>query len=238
MQLNGSRGQAIVETAMILPIVIALLFAIIYFANLGTVDQRVQVAIRYGGLVGFTTSGVFSSANIYTAGTSPSGNTCPSPPPGILTNSSPFPGPTSAPFFNPSTNSSATSASNCTATAVTFKGGASFLAAGYVANATESMTASSDVPPFLNALFGTFGTVTQSEKWAHPAWPAIIIACTGPSSFQNLTTAKAVEQTLANESNPGDATTGATDAGTGNYVGGEIFASTYPGACPTPAPSP
>jgi hypothetical protein len=238
MQLNASRGQAIVETALILPIVIALLFAIVYFANLGTVDQRVQIAIRYGGLVGFSTSGggLFSAANIYTAGTAPSGNNCPPPPLGILTNASPFPGPTSAPFFNPSTGG--TSTANCNASAIDFKGGASFLASGFVANANESVSAQSDVPPYLNALFGSFGTVTQSEAWGHPAWPAVIIACTGPSSFQNMSTANAVEASLANESTPGDQTTGATDAGTGNYVGGEIFASTYPGTCPTPTPSP
>lgn len=234
MQLNASRGQAILETAMVLPIIIALLFAIIYFSNLGTVDQRVQIAIRYGGLVGFTNSGYFSSANIYTAGNSPGGNNCPAPPMGILTNSSPFPGPSSAPFFNPSAGG--TSTANCNATAVNFKGGASFLAAGFVANAVESMSVQSDVPPYLNSLFGSFGTVSQTEKWGHPAWPAVIIACTGPSSYQNMTTAQAVEQSLANESNPGDYTTGATDAATGNYVGGEIFSATYPGPCPTPTP--
>ena len=236
MQLNASRGQAILETAMVLPIIIALLFGIIYFSNLATVDQRVQIAIRYGGLVGFSTSGLYSAANIYTAGAGSGGINCPAPPTGILTNASPFPGPTSAPFFNPSTASGATSQASCTTTAIDFKGGASFLAAGFVANADESMTASSDVPPYLNSLFGSFGTVKQSEKWGHPAWPAVILACTGPPSGSNMATAQAVEQSLANESNPGDSTTGATDAGTGNYVGSEILASTYPGTCPTPSP--
>lgn len=239
MQLNASRGQAMLETAMVLPIVIALLFAIIYFANLGVVNQRVQIAIRYGGLIGFANgAGLFSSANIYTAGVNPGGNDCPTPPPGVLTNTAPFPGPASAPFFNPSTSVGATSGATCNTSAIDFKGGASFLAAGFVANANESMTASSDVPSYLQNLFTAFGTVTQSEKWTHPAWPAVILACTGPSSYQNLTTADAVEQSLANETNPGDPTTGAVDAGTNNYVGGEIFASTYPGPCPSSSPAP
>lgn len=240
MQLTGSRGQALIETALMLPIVILLLFGIIYFANFGVVNQRVQIAIRYGGLVGFSSSGagLFSAGNIYQAGaTSPGGSDCPPPPIGVLSDAAPFPGPTSVPFFNPSAASAPQPA--CKVTALNFKGGAQFLAADYLANAYETMSASSDVPYYLNGLFGTLSTVTQSETWTHPAWPAVILACTGPSSYQNLETAQAIEETLANETSAGDPTTGALDT-SGQYVGNYIFAagSNFPGPCPTPTPAP
>lgn len=237
MQLNGSRGQALIETALMLPIVILLLFGIIYFANFGVVNQRVQIAIRYGGLVGFSgNAGLFSAGNIYQAGVGAPAVNCPPPPVGVLSDSAPFPGPSSVPFFNPSTATAPVP--QCSVTALNFKGGAQFLAADYLANAFESMSASSDVPNYLNGIFGSLTTVTQSETWTHPAWPAVILACTGPSSYQNLETAQAVEETLANETNAGDPASGTIDT-SGNYIGSYIFAAgaaVFPGPCPTPAP--
>lgn len=237
MQLNGSRGQALIETALMLPIIILLLFGIIYFANFGVVNQRVQIAIRYGGLVGFNNSGgLFSAANIYQAGVGAPTVNCPAPPVGVLADASPFPGPTSVPFFNPSTATAPVPL--CSVTALNFKGGAQFLAADYLANAFESMSASSDVPNYLNGIFGSLTTVTQSETWTHPAWPAVILACTGPSSYKNLETAQAVEETLANETSAGDPTTGTIDT-SGNYIGNYIFAAgagVFPGPCPTATP--
>jgi hypothetical protein len=48
---HAQRGQALVETALFLPLMLLLLFAIIYLSQAGVAQERGQVAVRYGSLV-------------------------------------------------------------------------------------------------------------------------------------------------------------------------------------------
>jgi hypothetical protein len=48
---RGSRGQALVETAIFVPLATFVLFAVVWTMQLGAVDERTQTAVRYSGLI-------------------------------------------------------------------------------------------------------------------------------------------------------------------------------------------
>src|ERR1700726_808472 len=48
MNHHVQRGQAIVETAIFIPLFLVLLYAVLYFGQVGVKQVRVQTAIRYG----------------------------------------------------------------------------------------------------------------------------------------------------------------------------------------------
>lgn len=173
-----ARGQTLVETILALPIVLLAIFGILYVAQLGVVNERAQLALRYGGIAEFNTSqSVYSAANIYqnlaaTGFPSP----CPSPPVGVFSNSAPFPGPTSAPFWQPSADGQPVS--TCAAGAYGF-GGSQFLATHYLAETTLSVSAGVDVPNFLRPVLGgsSIATTTAVASFVHAASPGMILYC-------------------------------------------------------------
>jgi hypothetical protein len=48
---GAQRGQALIETVVFLPIMLLLLFSIIYLSQAGVAQERGQTAVRYGSLV-------------------------------------------------------------------------------------------------------------------------------------------------------------------------------------------
>lgn len=172
----GSRGQALIEMTIALPIVLLALFGILYVARLGVVDERAQLALRYGGIAGFITgSGAYSAANIY-ANLDPSSipQPCPTPAMGAFNNTAPFPGPSSAPFWQPD---SASNAAPC-APAVFGLGGAQFLASHFFSATSLNVNASVDVPAYIQAVLGQDAhNVSASETFVHPAFPGMILYC-------------------------------------------------------------
>ncbi len=88
---------------IMLPVVLFAFFAMIYLAKVAVVTERAELALRYGLLTGFqSSSGAYTAGNIYQnidlAGLPAP---CATAPPAIFANSAPFPGPTSAPFWQP-----------------------------------------------------------------------------------------------------------------------------------------
>lgn len=171
----GNRGQALVETAIMLPLVLLALFAVIYFCNLGIVSERVQLTARYGALNLFSTSSgpAYSAGNLYNATTL--SKVCPAPPATMVYNGAPLPAPTSAPFWNPASVLQPT----CNPTTKDL-GGASFLMARYLTAGTVNVTATAStslVPGYFLSELGGPGTVSESLSWVHAAWPGVIIAC-------------------------------------------------------------
>ena len=174
--MRGSRGQALIEMTIALPIVLLALFGIMYVARLGVVDERAQLALRYGGIAGFITgSGAYSAANIY-ANLNPSSvpQPCPTPAMGAFSNSAPFPGPSSAPFWQPDS----TSGSAPCAPAVFGMGGAQFLASHFFSATALSVNANVAVPSYIQAALGESSqNVSVSETFVHPAFPGMIMYC-------------------------------------------------------------
>lgn len=169
---SASRGQALAESAIFLPLVLLVLFGTIYVSQYGVLAERTQLAVRYGGLVG--SSSLYSAGTIYNFLSQPAGTIpgCPTPPPGIVTDTAPLPGGASAPYWLPQ------SVSASCATIVKSVGGAQFVAAGLFEASQDSVTTQLTVFPYLQSVLGGSAvTVAASEPFAHPADPSAILYC-------------------------------------------------------------
>ena len=61
-----SRGQTIIEFVVAMPIVLLALFAIVYFSKFGVVNERAELALRYGGIAAFNSGDAqYGAVNIY-----------------------------------------------------------------------------------------------------------------------------------------------------------------------------
>lgn len=178
---SGERGQALVETAICLPIVMLALFAVIYFCNLGIVSTRVQLTARYGALNMFAANSgpAYSASDLYN-GTS-YGSVCSAPPTTLLTNGAPLANITPSPtFWNP--GPSPAPSSSCSLFTKDL-GGASFLMARYLTAGSVNVNAAawaSVIPDYYKQqIFGgtTPNQVSESLNWVHAAWPGAIVAC-------------------------------------------------------------
>lgn len=172
-----SRGQTIIEFVVAMPIVLLALFAIVYFSQFGVVSERAELALRYGGIAAFNDgSAAYGAANIYynISGALPA---CPTPPVAVLDGGGPFPGPTSAPFWQPSTDVTQPS-SSCQAGATGF-GGSQFIASHFWATTQVNVQADVDVPPYLKPALGgaNSGTTNTTLTFIHAAYPGIILWC-------------------------------------------------------------
>lgn len=175
MQLlaRRSRGQTLIEFVVAMPVVLFALFAIVYVSRLGVVNERAELALRYGAIAAFTTgTDAYSAASIYN---NPNGALpCPTPPISVLSGGGPFPGPTSAPFWQP--DSDVPQVASCSAGASGF-GGSQFIASHFWATTTVSVQAGVDVPKYLQSAIGSNGTATTTETFIHAAYPGIILWC-------------------------------------------------------------
>jgi TadE-like protein len=63
--MRGSRGQALIETAVFLPMVLLLMTAVIYFSQYGVLQERAVQAVRYAALVSNGGSAAMGTANIF-----------------------------------------------------------------------------------------------------------------------------------------------------------------------------
>lgn len=171
-----SRGQTIIEFVFAMPIVLLALFAIVYFSQFGVVSERAELALRYGGIAAFNSgSAQYGAANIYynISGALPA---CPTPPAQILDGGGPFPGPTSAPFWQPSTDVAAPSTA-CTSGATGF-GGSQFIASHFWGETLVEVKADVDVPPYLQPALGTSsGQADTVLTFVHAASPGMILYC-------------------------------------------------------------
>lgn len=178
MLKSHSRGQTIIELVVAMPIVLFVLFAIVYIARYGVLSERAELALRYGGITAFQTANVYSAANIYAndGDLSALPQPCTTPPTTILTGGGPFPGPSPAPFWQPDTDVNPTT-SSCSTSANGF-GGAQFLASHYVGFTVESVSTSVDVPSYLRSVLPPAATTaTTTAQFEHAADPSLILYC-------------------------------------------------------------
>jgi len=174
---HHSRGQTIVEFVVAMPIVLLALFAIVYFSKFGVVNERAELALRYGGIAAFNSGDAqYGAANIYynISGALPA---CPTPPAQILDGGGPFPGPTSAPFWQPDTDVAAPTTS-CQSGATGF-GGSQFIASHFWGQTRVEVKANVDVPPYLQAALGgkNSGQADTVMTLIHAASPGMILYC-------------------------------------------------------------
>jgi len=169
------RGQALVETILMLPLAIFCVFAILYLAHAGIMNERAQAAIRFAGFTGFygQSDQAYTAADIYAnlqGGTQPV--PCPTAPAGIFSDTAPFPGPASPRLWGPNWQVS----SNC-GTMVKNIGGAEFLASRDIAATLVNVQTGVTVPAFLQPLIGGNAVIFAQTTFAHPQYPGIIMYC-------------------------------------------------------------
>jgi hypothetical protein len=175
--MRSSRGQTIIEFVVAMPIVLLALFAIMYFSQFGVVSERAELSLRYGGIAAYNSgSSQYGAANIYynISGALPA---CPTPPVQILNGGGPFPGPTSAPFWQPSTDLQQPS-SRCQSGAYGF-GGSQFIASHFWGQTQLEVKAAVDVPPYLQPALGgsKSGLADTVMTLVHAASPGMILYC-------------------------------------------------------------
>lgn len=163
------RGQSLVEFALFLPLVLFGLFGTIYITQFFVSAERTQLAVRYGNPVS-NPSTLYSVAGIYNASSTTPTATCSPAPTSALYDGAPLPGPTSAPYFIP-TSSFAT----CDAT-FSKNNGAQFLSL-YVASTQQTITSAITSPTFLQKYMAlaSSASTSASETFARPADPASIM---------------------------------------------------------------
>jgi hypothetical protein len=193
---RGSRGQAIVETAIFVPIATLCLFAVIWAMQLGTIDERTQIAVRYSGLISQVQSpyddySLYATYNNLTATnyekTQPIG--CVAPTTDALSNNSTnntFPGPISGLFWWNSTGDVGTGSCNSSNARSVITGPTQ---KEIVLYSGPQMVATITVPSFLQSALGTTTGVSATTNFYKAPNVQVIMRCYNsgsPTDIQDM----------------------------------------------------
>ena len=173
-RMHAQRGQAMLETAVFLPVALIVLFAILYFARYGVLEERAQSAVRYAAQISYESPSTYSAANIY-AGIAANGVPAPSCASSVASDTvNVLQGVAagSSGFWKPDTTPVAT----CAVTTASF-GGASWAAFHYFTVTQHTVTASLAVPSSIAAAIGSTGSVSASLGYLHTDPPSMIMYC-------------------------------------------------------------
>ncbi len=176
--LDDVRGQALIETALILPLFLLVLYGVIWIVRAGVVNERVQIAVRYSGLVSNEVSpyvqySMYALYNNLEGIGSPPTLACVPPTTDALTNSGAFPGPITSAFWQPSGGSTPACSSGETSLQP------SGVAQPEIFNYTQSQIASST--PIDGVLFNALGhalqSVSASQNYLDAPGLGIVLKC-------------------------------------------------------------
>jgi len=151
-----SRGQALIETAIALPVFLVVMFGVIWALQTGVLGERVQMVARYGGMVSSEIS-PYQQYSLYAAYAAAAGeplsNACATPPPALLQDGAPLAAPATGtlPFWQPSANSG-TATTTC---GKTLANGAGLSAPMLLGRAKIQVNAATDVPAMLQPVTGS-----------------------------------------------------------------------------------
>ncbi|MDE2571775.1 MAG: pilus assembly protein [bacterium] len=152
---EAQRGQALTETAIILPLFLLLLYGIIWAVQSSVVGERVQLAVRYSGLVSNESSpyqqySLYALYNNLQGVSAPPSSACVPPSADALLNGGEFPGPTmTLPFFQPS----GSPAGSCSQGTASMTG--SLLQPEVFTNTQSSITAHAPIQGMLQSVIGS-----------------------------------------------------------------------------------
>jgi hypothetical protein len=215
-----SRGQALIETAIALPVFLLVMFGVIWALQTGVLGERVEMVARYGGMVSAEIS-PYQQYSLYAAYAAAAGaplpNTCATPPPALLQDGAPLAAPATGtlPFWQPSTNSG-TATSTCGKTLASGTMSAPML----LGRAQIQVNAASDVPAMLQPLTGAQSSRGAVLNAFQSPDMATLVGCYG--ELQN-----AFERSVNPQSDPAPPN---TPAPLGSFETGALALS---GACGT-----
>ncbi len=152
---RGSRGQALIETAIALPLFLVAMFGVIWALQTGVLGERVQLLARYGGMVSAEIN-PYQQYSLYAAYNAAAGSplsaSCATPPPTLIADGAPLASPATGtlPFWQPSSGST-TASTTC---AHTVAAGAGMSSPMLLGSAQVSVSTASDAPTALQGLLG------------------------------------------------------------------------------------
>lgn len=170
---HSQRGQALMETALFVPIMLLAIFSLIYFSRYTVINERAQQALRYGALVSYEQAPVFSIRDIYAAvqGGGQAALNCPAnvstDMAAALTQNG-----TAQTYWKPD---GATS-TGCTISTASF-GGSSFEAFHFFTVTQAAVGAPVNVPNYLKPIVGSTTGVSARTAFAHSDPPGVIMYC-------------------------------------------------------------
>jgi hypothetical protein len=150
-----SRGQALVETALALPVFLLIMFGVMWAMQTGVLGERVELVARYGGMVSAEIN-PYQQYSLYAAYSAAAGaplaTSCTAPPSGLLGDAAPLAAPATPtlPFWQPAANTAA-AAVTCSKTLAS---SAALSAPMMLGHASITVNASTDVPNTLQAVAG------------------------------------------------------------------------------------
>ena len=204
---RDQRGQALIESAIFMPVLILALFGLFFFSRLGVLGERAQLAARYGGNVAYQKGQLYtistlqdliagalqpSSSQLAVFCVNPNGpstNTVQAAAADALTENQGNPtssnpnaaiaGPSAQTFWKPTTTPGG--GGSCTASSVALSQGAS---SPVVPLSMTGVTVDGTVavPSYLSFLYGGTGTAAFSAQWnvVNLGLPTTLIACNLP----------------------------------------------------------
>lgn len=180
MQLtrHSSRGQAVVETALFLPVFLLVFWAVIWAVQTSVANERLQSAVRYSGLISSDINPYlqYSLFSIYdnlgsNVGVVP--QPCSTPNTDALSNANTFPGPASGVFWQPQSNSIQ---STCVGAQVSLTG-SSLARTELFMNNNAQLSAKTTVPQLLSAFLGKSTSIAAQQNFLRGPDVGTIVHC-------------------------------------------------------------
>jgi hypothetical protein len=161
---HAERGQALVETTIAIGGFLLALYAIIWVAQTAVIAGRLQLGVRYGSVITSEISPYvdYSLYAVYNSVGSPSlpAYTCTPAPAGILSGTQPLPGPTAAPFWQPTASSVSAACTMTLGTYSQYTLNRPFL----IEQSQQTFSASQPVPHYLAAALGASTAMSASAR--------------------------------------------------------------------------
>ncbi|HEV3157777.1 MAG TPA: hypothetical protein VGZ00_10565 [Candidatus Baltobacteraceae bacterium] len=168
MKSRASRGQALLETAVALPILLLAFFGVIWAMKEGTLLERSQLDVRYGGVLAaqsqayqdYSLSTLYTTVDFPTAG--PPTPFCGTPPPALIGGGSVGGGVTVSqqPFWAPQNAVVA----SCTGPRLPLTASLGFTRDYLIDTSHESVTVLADVPTQIKAMLGNSATTSVGNS--------------------------------------------------------------------------
>ncbi|HZW53323.1 MAG TPA: TadE family protein [Candidatus Elarobacter sp.] len=173
---HRARGQALIETAIALPVFLLAMFGVIWALQTGVLGERVELVARYGGMVS-AEKNPYQQYSLYAAYSAasgfPLGTPCATPPPDLVQNAGPLAAPATATqaFWQPS--GSATAQATCGKTLA----GSGLSAPMMLGRNAVTVSATSDVPTTMQPFAGSQTQRTATMNAFHSPDMATLVGC-------------------------------------------------------------